>query len=97
MRKRTSGLKRENDIIIGAEEEGKRRRGEAEEGEWEESTPKTPSRQTSLEGLKEDCSSHIRALRDGQWRSAFKIAVSSPCLTKTKNERPVWKYDSHGI
>lgn len=53
MRKRTSGLKRENDIIIGAEEEGKRRRGEAEEGEWEESTPKTPSRQTSLEGFKE--------------------------------------------
>lgn len=43
-----------------------------------------PSRQTSLEGFKEYCSSHIRALRDGQWRSAFKIAVSSPCLTKNK-------------
>lgn len=39
--------KREDDLIIGAEEEGKRRRGE--EGEWEESTPKTPWRETSLE------------------------------------------------
>lgn len=44
--------KREDDLIIGAEEEGKRRRGE-EEGEWEESTLKTPSRETSLEGFKE--------------------------------------------
>lgn len=39
----------EDDLIIGAEEEEKRRRREEEEGEWEESTPKTPSRQTSLE------------------------------------------------
>lgn len=44
-----------------------------------------------------DCSFHIRALRDGQWQSAFKVAVSSPCLTKDKNVRPVWKCDSHGI
>lgn len=51
-RKRTSRLKREDDLTIGAGEEGKRRRGEEEEGEWEESTPKTPSRETSLEGLK---------------------------------------------
>lgn len=51
-RKRTSRLKREDDIITGAEGGRKRRRGEAEEGGWEESPPKTPSRQTSLEGFK---------------------------------------------
>lgn len=45
---RTSRLKREDDLIIGAEEEGEKRGGE-EECKWEESTPKTPSRQTSLE------------------------------------------------
>lgn len=47
-RKRTSRPKREDDLIIGAEEEGEKRGGE-EECKWEESTPKTPSRQTSLE------------------------------------------------
>lgn len=49
-------------------------------------TPKTPSRQTSLEGFKEDDSSHKRAPRDGQWQSVFKIhvVVSSPCLIKDK-------------
>lgn len=53
-------------------------------GEWEESALKTPSRETSLEGFKEDDSSYKRAPRDGQWQSAFKIAVSSPCSTKNK-------------
>lgn len=82
-RKRTSRLKREDDLIIGAEEEGEKRGGE-EECKWEESTLKTPSRETSLEGFKEDDSSYKRAPRDGQWQSAFKIAVSSPCSTKNK-------------
>lgn len=87
----------EDDIITGAEEGGKRRRGEAEEGEWEESTPKKPSRQTSLEGFKRRLFfSHKSAAR---WTIAE--CVQDSCefslFDKKQNERPVWKYDSHGI
>lgn len=56
-----------------------------------------PSRQISLEGFKEYCSFHIRALRDGTMAECVQDSCEFSLFDKIQNERHVWKYDSHGI